>query len=112
MPVRVAYRFAGSGLKIPRASALEGSNPSPGIARQGVAATFGIPSYYAPALVERLRRRGVRLGTGASVRIVEWEQARVYPAAADGARLTITDAQNEALKLFTETGRRGGGMGQ
>ena len=63
----------------------------------------------APALVERLRRRGVRLGIGASVRKVEWEEARVYPAAAYGARLPITDAQQEALKLFTETGRSGGG---
>ena len=62
-----------------------------------------------PALVQRLRRRGVRLGIGASVRKGEWEEARVYPAAADGVRLTITDAQKEALKLFTETGRSGGG---
>ena len=62
----------------------------------------------APVLAERLRRRGVRLGIGASVREGEWEEARVYPAAADGVRLTITDAQQEALKLFAETGGSGG----
>ena len=54
----------------------------------------------APALVERLRR----LGVAASVRQHEWEAARVYPAAAPRARLTLTDAQREALKLFAETG--------
>ena len=58
----------------------------------------------APALVERLRRLGRRLGVAASVRQHEWEAARVYPAAAPRARLTLTDAQREALKLFAETG--------
>ena len=54
----------------------------------------------APALVERLPR----VGLAASVRQHEWEAARVYPAAAPRARLTVTDAQREALKLFAETG--------
>ena len=58
----------------------------------------------APALVERLRRRGVKLGVATSVRKHEWEAARVYPAAAPGARLTLSDAQREMLKLFAETG--------
>lgn len=66
----------------------------------------------APELVKRLRTRGVRLGIGTSVRIVEWEEARIYPAAADGAPLTIADVQREALKLFAETGGSGkGGSG-
>ena len=54
----------------------------------------------APALVERLPRVGVAAG----VRQHEWEAARVYPTAAPRARLTLTDAQREALKLFAETG--------
>ena len=54
----------------------------------------------APALVERLRRLGVRLGVATSVRQHEWEAARVYPAAAPRARLTLTDAEREA---FAET---------
>ena len=41
-----------------------------------------------------------RLGVAASVRQHEWKTARVYPKAAPGARLTLTDAQREALKLF------------
>ena len=53
----------------------------------------------APALVERL---DVRVGVATSVRQREWEAARVYPAAAPGVRLTLTDAQREALKLFAE----------
>ena len=53
----------------------------------------------APALVERLPR----LGVAAGVRQHEWEAARVYPVAAPRARLTLTDAQREALKLFAET---------
>ena len=53
-------------------------------------------------LVNRLRKRkpNVRLGTAAGVPKHEWEAARVYPEAAPGARLTLTDAQREALKLF------------
>ena len=58
----------------------------------------------APELVERLRRRGVKLGDATSVRTQEWEAARVYPTAASGARLTLSDAQREAMKLFAETG--------
>ena len=54
----------------------------------------------APALVKRLPRVGV----AAYVRQHEWETARVYPAAAPRARLTLTDAQREALTLFAETG--------
>ena len=50
----------------------------------------------APALVKRLPR----LGVAASVRQHEWEAARVYPEAAPRARLTLTDAQREALELF------------
>ena len=55
----------------------------------------------APALVKRLPR----LGVAASVRQHEWEAARVYPEATPGARLTLTDAQREALKPFAANGR-------
>ncbi len=58
----------------------------------------------APALLQRLRERGVTLGTATSVRQHEWEAARVYPDEAPGAPLKLTDAQREALKLFAETG--------
>ena len=53
-------------------------------------------------LVNRLRKRkpNVRLGIATGVPKHEWEAARVYPEAAPGARLTLTDAQREALKLF------------
>ena len=40
----------------------------------------------------------LRLGVGSYVRDNEWEAAKVYPA--PSARLTLTDAQREALKLF------------
>ena len=56
----------------------------------------------APALVERLRKRGVRLGVATSVQQHEWKAARVYPEAAAGAQLALTDAEREALKLFAE----------
>ena len=59
----------------------------------------------APTLVEQFRMQKRRLGVAASVRQHEWEAARVYPKAALGARLTLTDAQREALKLFAETTR-------
>ena len=55
-----------------------------------------------PALVERLRGLGVRVGVATFVRKHEWEAARVYPAAASGARLTLTGVQREELRLFAE----------
>ena len=58
----------------------------------------------APALVEQFRVQKRRLGVAAYVRQHEWEAARVYPEAAPRARLTLTDAQREELKLFAETG--------
>ena len=54
----------------------------------------------ASALVEQFKVQKSRLGVAASVRQHEWKTARVYPKAAPGARLTLTDAQREALKLF------------
>ena len=54
----------------------------------------------ASALVEQFKVQKRRLGVAASVRQHEWKTARVYPKAAPGARLTLTDAQREALKLF------------
>ena len=61
----------------------------------------------APELVKQLRSRDVKLGVAAYVRKHEWEEARVYPEAAASARLTLTDAQREELKLFAETKRSG-----
>ena len=58
----------------------------------------------APALVEQFREQKRRLGVAAYVQQHEWEAARVYPAAAPSAPLTLTDAQREALKLFADTG--------
>ena len=63
----------------------------------------GVFLFDAHELVNRLRERGVRLGVATGVRQHEWAAARVYPAAAPRARLTLTDAQREALKLFAET---------
>ena len=57
----------------------------------------------ASALVEQFKVQKRRLGVAAYVRQHEWEAAMVYPKAALGARLTLTDAQREALKLFAET---------
>ena len=57
------------------------------------------------ALVEQFYVQKRRLGVAAYVRQHEWEAARIYPAAAPSARLTLIDAQQEALKLFAETGR-------
>ena len=57
----------------------------------------------APALVKRLRDLGVKLGVATGVRQHAWEAARVYPKAASGARLTLTNADRAALKLFAET---------
>ena len=59
----------------------------------------------ADELVNRLRERkpSVRLGVATSVPEHEWEAARVYPETAPEARLTLTDAQRGALKLFAET---------
>ena len=53
-----------------------------------------------PALVERLRRRGVKLGVATSVRGDEWEAARIYPVRASGALLDVTERQRRLLSLF------------
>ena len=55
----------------------------------------------ARALVEQFRVQKRRRGVASFVLKHEWEEAEVYPAAS--ARLTLTDAQREALKLFAET---------
>ena len=58
----------------------------------------------APALVKRFRVQKRRLGVAAYVRQHEWEAARIYPEAAPGPLLTLTDVQQGALRLFAETG--------
>ncbi len=56
----------------------------------------------APALVERLRQRGVKLGVATSVVSAEWEAARIYPSL-ETAPLNITEDQERVLKLFKGT---------
>lgn len=53
----------------------------------------------APALVERLRTRGVRIGTATSVTIKEWEAARIYPAS-EHSPLALTEEQLRQVGLF------------
>ena len=55
-------------------------------------------------MVKQFREQKRRLGVASYVKQHEWEAARVYPEAAPRARLTLTDAQREGLKLFAETG--------
>ena len=54
----------------------------------------------APPLVERLRKRGVKIGIATSVRQAEWEAARIYPGD-QNAPLYITPEQERMLGLFT-----------
>ena len=56
----------------------------------------------APALVKRLRQRGVKVGVATSVRSAEWEAARIYPSL-ETAPLNITEDQERVLKLFKGT---------
>ncbi len=56
----------------------------------------------APALVKRLRQRGVKVGVATSVRSAEWEAARIYPPSRD-VPLQITEDQERMLKLFKGT---------
>ena len=56
----------------------------------------------APALVERLRQRGVKIGVATSVVSAEWEAVRIYPPSRD-VPLQITEDQERMLKLFEGT---------
>jgi len=55
----------------------------------------------APALVSRLRKKGVKLGEATSVVSAEWVAARIYPPA-ENAPLKIDGSQERLLKLFGE----------
>ncbi len=56
--------------------------------------------FCAPPLVERLRKRGVKIGIATSVQQAEWEAARIYPSD-QKAPLYITPEQERMLGLFT-----------
>ena len=53
----------------------------------------------APALVGRLRTRGVRIGIATSVTVKEWDSARIYPVS-DQAPLALTEEQIAEVQLF------------
>ena len=79
---------------------------APAVAARGQTRPWVITEVFlfdAPALVEQVRKQKRRLGVATGVRKNEWEAAMVYPEAARSARLTLNDAQREALKLFAET---------
>ncbi len=57
----------------------------------------------APALVERLRIRGVRMGVATSVTLAEWDAARIYPPS-EFAPLALTEGQMLAVRLFEGVG--------
>ena len=54
-----------------------------------------------PALVGRLRARGVKLGVATSVVLAEWEATRIYPTSEDSP-LKIDENQERLLMLFGE----------
>ena len=56
--------------------------------------------FEAKPLIERLRERGVKIGTATSVRSNEWEAARIYPVGADKSPVTITKTQQEQIGMF------------
>jgi hypothetical protein len=55
----------------------------------------------APALVARLKARGVKLGVATSVTADVWESAKVYPRSNRGP-MTLTDEAIRLLSLFGE----------
>ena len=60
--------------------------------------------FEAQPLIDRLRDRGVKLGVATSVREVEWKAARIYPVSS-GSPLTLTQAQQDAIRLFKVSSR-------
>lgn len=52
-----------------------------------------------PALVGRLRKRGVKIGIAISVVLAEWESARIYPSSEDSP-LKIDENQERLLMLY------------
>lgn len=56
--------------------------------------------FEAKPLIDRLRERGVKIGTATSVRSNEWETARIYPVGADKPPVTITKTQREQIGMF------------
>lgn len=55
--------------------------------------------FEAEPLIDRLRARGVKLGVATSVRVEEWESARIYPGS-PGSPLELTRGQQDSLRLF------------
>ena len=56
--------------------------------------------FEAKPLIDRLRERGVKIGTATSIRSNEWETARIYPAGAGKSPVTITKTQREQIGMF------------
>jgi phosphoglycolate phosphatase-like HAD superfamily hydrolase len=59
----------------------------------------GVYLFDAQALVDELKRRGVKLGIATSIRQRLWAEAEIYPAQRCGL-LELSDEQRAALKLF------------
>lgn len=53
----------------------------------------------APALLEALNLRGVKVGIATSVTRLLWDEAEVFPTQRNG-RLILSEAQRDALRLF------------
>ncbi len=82
---------------------------SPAMTSRGEERLWSIEGVYlfdAPALVERLRARGLRLGVATSVRREHWEAAEVYPVARCRTQV-LSDHQRGMLSLF-HGGTQGG----
>lgn len=58
--------------------------------------------FEATRLLATLKARGVKIGVATSVRVADWEAARVYPEAAAGIPLQLASSQVELLRLFGE----------
>jgi hypothetical protein len=60
----------------------------------------GVYLFDAETLVATLRERGAQVGDASSVRVGDWEAARLYPAASSPV-LVLTDEQRRLLSLFS-----------
>ena len=75
---------------------------SPALTSKGSTRPFVIKEVFlfdAPALIARVRKRGVKLGVATSVISEEWETARIFPSSSK-APLALSDQQMGLLRLF------------
>jgi hypothetical protein len=75
---------------------------SPAVSSRGLSRLCVIDHVYlfdGKELVEALRRRGVKLGVAASVRLEQWEAAELYPVQKNRT-LIITADQRKMIELF------------